>query len=78
MPGIASDLKVNEPTLTSIGNTFISVENYISIITYEKDVIKIKTKSKSIKILGDNLSIKYITDDEMGIKGVIYSIEYID
>lgn len=78
MLDISTDLQVNQPTVTIIGNTFVSIENYLSIITYETDLIKIKTKVKSIKISGDKLSLKYITDEEIGIKGIIYSVEYID
>lgn len=70
--------EVTKPTTTIIGNTFVSIENYLSIITYERDIIKVKTKEKTIKISGDNLSLKYIDDGEIGIKGVIYSIEYVD
>lgn len=78
MVDISTDLQVNQPTVSIIGNTFVSIENYLSIITYETDLIKIKTKVKSIKISGDKLSLKYITDGEIGIKGIIYSVEYID
>lgn len=69
---------VNKPTITTIGNTFLSIENYLSIINYETNMIKIKTKEKTIRINGDNLYLKYIDDGEIGIKGVIYNIEFID
>lgn len=75
---ISTELQVNQPTVTIVGSNFINIENYLSIITYEEDLIKIKTKLKSIKISGDKLSLKYITDGEIGIRGTIYSIEYTD
>ncbi len=75
---ISNDLQVNQPTVTSIGNTFVSVENYLSILEYETDLIRVKTKTKIIKILGNDLSLKYITEGEIGIKGIIYGIEYVD
>ena len=78
MVDISTDLQVNQPTVTVVGNTFVSIENYLSIITYETDLIKIKTKVKAIKISGDKLLLKYITDEEIGIKGIIYSVEYVD
>ena len=78
MMDISTDLLVNQPTVTIIGNTFITIENYLNIVTYETDLIKIKTKVKSIKISGDKLSLKYITDGEIGIKGIIYTVEYVD
>ena len=52
---ISNDLQVNQPTITTIGNTFVSIENYLSILEYENDLIRVKTKAKTIKILGDNL-----------------------
>lgn len=78
MAEISTDLQVNQPTVTMIGSTFVSIENYLSIITFDTELIKIKTKLKTIKISGNNLSLKYITDCEIGIKGIIYSVEYID
>ena len=75
---ISSDLQVTQPTVTIVGNKFVSIENYLSIVTYDTNLIKIKTKVKTIKISGDKLLLKYITDGEIGIKGIIYSVEYID
>lgn len=75
---ISPDLKVTQPTVTLISNTFVKIENYLSIITYDTNLIKIKTKIKTIKITGDKLLLKYIEADEIGIKGLIYSLEYID
>lgn len=75
---ISPDLKVTQPTVTLVGNTFVKIENYLSIITYDSNLIKIKTKVKIIKITGDKLLLKYIEAEEIGIKGLIYSLEYID
>ena len=75
---ISPDLKVMQPTITLISNTFVRIENYLSIITYDTNLIKIKTKVKTIKITGNNLLLKYIESEENGIKGLIYSLEYID
>lgn len=72
---ISPDLKVTQPTVTLVGNTFVKIENYLSIITYDSNLIKIKTKVKIIKITGDKLLLKYIEAEEIGIKGLIYSIE---
>lgn len=78
MMDISADLQVTQPTITVIGNKFVSIENYLSIITYDTNLIKIKTKIKTIKITGDKLLLKYITDNEIGVKGIINSVEYID
>lgn len=78
MIDISPDLKVTQPTVTLVSNTFIKIENYLSIITYDTNLIKIKTKVKTIKITGDKLLLKYIEAEEIGIKGIIYSLEYVD
>lgn len=78
MVEISTDLQVNQPTVTMIGSSFIIIENYLSIITFDTVIIKIKTRLKTIKISGDKLSLKYITDNEIGIKGIINGVEYID
>lgn len=75
---ISPDLKVTQPTVTLVSNTFIKIENYLSIITYDTNLIKIKTKVKTVKITGDKLLLKYIEAEEIGIKGLIYSLEYVD
>ena len=76
MLDISADLQVNQPIVTITGSTFISVENYLSIIEFEQNTIKIKTKT--VKITGDKLSLKFITDTEIGIKGLIFGVELID
>ena len=75
---VSPDLKVTQPTVTLISNTFVKIENYLSIITYDTNLIKIKTKAKTGKITGYKLLLKYIESEEIGIKGLIYSLEYID
>lgn len=78
MLDISADLQVNQPIVTITGSSFVSVENYLAIIEFNDDVITIKTKVKSIKITGDKLSLKFITDTEIGIKGSIYGVDFVD
>ena len=73
---VPTDLQVNQPSVTILSNSFISIENYKSILEYNINLIKIKTKINTIKISGDKMYLKYITDTEIGIKGIIYSVEY--
>lgn len=73
---VPTDLQVNQPSVTILSNSFISIENYKSILEYDINLIKIKTKINTIKVSGDKMYLKYITDTEIGIKGIIYSVEY--
>ena len=74
-------LEMKEQKITACAlskKTGIAVNTLKKILEYENDLIRVKTKAKTIKILGDKLLLKYITEGEIGIKGVIYSIEYVD
>ena len=48
---VPTDLQVNQPSVTILSNSFISIENYKSILEYDINLIKIKTKINTIKIL---------------------------
>lgn len=78
MLDIPSDLQVNKLTVTLLGNKLVIIENYISIIEYDTVVIRIKGKGCNVKIIGDKLSLKYMCESEMAIKGIINSVEYTD
>ena len=75
---ISSDLQVMKPIITIVSNTFLSIENYVNIVEFDNNLIRIKTKEKIVKITGDKLVLKYINEWEIGIKGIIYSLEYVD
>lgn len=75
---ISSELQVIKPIITIFSNTFLSIENYINIVEFDTNLIRIKTKEKIIKITGDKLVLKYINEGEIGIKGIIHSLEYVD
>ena len=75
---ISSDLQVIKPIITIVSNTFLSIEHYVNIVEFDNNLIRIKTKEKIVKITGDKLVLKYINEGEIGIKGIIYSLEYVD
>ena len=53
----------------------IHIINYQRIITLENNYVKVSTKNKKILILGDNLNLKKIVDNELLISGNISKIE---
>ena len=67
---ISSDLQVIKPIITIVSNTFLSIENYVNIVEFDNNLIRIKTKEKIV--------LNYINEGEIGIKGIIYSLEYVD
>ena len=62
--------------LTAIGNRELYIENYKGILEYTRDCIRIQGKNTYILIEGRNLTIDHYTEEEMMIKGQIFSIQY--
>ena len=75
---ISSELQVIKPIITIYSNKFLSIENYVNIVEFDTNLIRVKTKEKIVKITGDNLVLKYINEGEIGIKGIINSLEFTD
>ena len=72
---ISSELQVIKPIITIYSNKFLSIENYVNIVEFDTNLIRVKTKEKIVKITGDKLVLKYINEGEIGIKGIINSLE---
>ena len=54
----------------------VSINNYEEILIFEYNQILIKTKSKNIKITGDNLVITRLENKEVLVEGIIKTIEF--
>ena len=59
--------------MTVMGNEYVLIENYQGIMEYEEDVIRL---SNHICLIGCNLLIEEITDEDILITGKIKSIEF--
>ena len=75
---ISSELQVIKPIITIYSNKFLSIENYVNIVEFDTNLIRVKTKEKIVKITGDKLVLKYLNEGEIGIKGIINSLEFTD
>ena len=75
---ISSELQVIKPIITIYSNKFLSIENYVNIVEFDTNLIRVKTKEKIVKITGDKLVLKYINEGEIGINGIINSLEFTD
>lgn len=62
--------------LTAIGNEEMYIENYRGILEYTMNCIRIQGKNTCILIEGKNLKIDHYTEEDMLIKGHIFSIQY--
>ena len=73
LPG---DMIAGAPIITTTGRCSLCIENYKGIIEYNSNIIKVQTKTGKICVEGANLTIKYFTNDEMRVSGIVHSIKY--
>ncbi len=69
------ELDNTEPKITMISFDEMFIENYKGILEYEEFFIKVATEIGTININGYKLTVEQITEDDIGIKGIIKSIE---
>ncbi len=77
MLDVPLDVVADVPRFTLNDNRELSIENYKSIEGYEKTEIVLRAKQYRIRILGENLEIMAITDQEIVIHGIITSLSLL-
>ena len=63
--------------ITMIGERDLTVENYKGILEYSDTIIRLKTNGRGIKITGENLGIRTITDEDIEVYGRINTLEFV-
>ncbi len=71
------EIVLDVPKIILVGNNDLSIENYKGIIEYSDSLIRINTNEYIIKIQGQQLEIRTITDEEIIIKGLITTVDFI-
>lgn len=69
------DTILDVPRITLTDSRELSVENYKSLEGFGPDAILLRSKEYMIRVLGQNLEIVAITDDEILVRGSIHSVE---
>ncbi len=72
--GLPKEIVLNYPKLTLIGEGELEVENYKGIIEYSQNRIRLNTFLYVLKIEGEGLELKYVTDECISIRGKITAI----
>ena len=72
---IPQEVYSDVPKITIIGFNEMLIENFRAILEYEEFFIKIDTEKGTVNINGYKLTLEQITEDDIGIKGTIKSIE---
>ena len=73
---LPKDLMLGAAIITITGKHEAYVENYMSLIEYTEELIRIQTKTCKLEIHGIHLYISYYTNDEMKITGEIQEVKY--
>ncbi len=72
---IPKELVTSNSRMVLLGNSEFTIENFSGIIEYETTKIKIKCASGIVTVIGENLTINELGDEELFVKGKIISIE---
>ena len=66
---LPKEVTLDYPKITVIGEESVIIENHKGILEFSEDIIKLNTKLYILKIEGQKLNIRFITNDEMEIVG---------
>lgn len=73
---LPKDILYGAVIVTVTGRFEAIVENYKGIIEYTNEKIRLQTKNCQVEIKGKKLLIRYYTNEEMKITGIIHQISY--
>ena len=73
---LPKDLMLGAVIVTLTGNQEAYVENYMSLIEYTQELIRLQTRDCRVEIHGSCLFIAYFTTAEMKISGQIREGKY--
>jgi len=73
---LPSEIVLDLPRLSMIGNEELLVENYKGIIEYTPELLRLHTKTGILFVEGKSLCLKQVTTDQINITGCILHIRY--
>ena len=73
---LPKDLTLGAVITTITGKHEAYVENYMSLIEYTDEMIRIQTRTCKLEIHGTGLDIAYYTNEEMKITGELLEVKY--
>ncbi|HOQ37145.1 MAG TPA: sporulation protein YqfC [Acetivibrio sp.] len=74
---LPKEVVMDLPKITMFGDRNLLVENYKGIIEYDDNKIRINTGKGIIKVTGEKLVIKEITQEDLMIDGDIDTLEFL-
>ena len=73
---IPKDVALGAPVLVLTGRTELTIENYMGILEYTEEYVRIRCRGGEIRVDGKKLLIEYYTNLDMKITGWISSVAF--
>ena len=74
---IPSDIVLELPRITIIGQIHIYVENHQGLMLFSKDEIHLKAYKGHIQVLGKDFVIKMMYPEEILLEGTIHTVNFV-
>lgn len=75
--GLPSDILLELPRITMIGDVHLYVENHKGLEVYSETELKLKTSHGYVQILGHSFVLKLMLSEEILLEGKVQEIKYI-
>lgn len=76
LAGLPQDVVRKCAIITLIGKNQLHIENFKTILEYDEDFIKVRTKDGVLLVSGTNLKVLYFNCEEIKITGIITEIRF--
>lgn len=73
---IPEEVVSDRPKITTVGRKEVFIENYRGIIEFTNEIVRINSNYGIITIVGKNMKIREITNEDIIITGDIENIDY--
>lgn len=73
---LPSDVVLELPRITLIGQLHLYIENHKGLIVYSKTELKLKTNNGFVQIKGTDFTIKKMLHDEILLEGTIEEVKF--
>lgn len=74
---LPSDVVLELPRITLIGQLHLYIENHQGLIVYSDTELKLKTNDGFLQIIGNGFIIKMMLPEEILLEGIIQEVKFI-
>ncbi len=76
LAGLPQDVVRKCAIITMVGRNQLHIENFKTILEYDENFIKVRTKDGILAVAGTNLKVLYFNCEEIKITGIIAEIRF--